>query len=70
MPTSRPGSGFASLTPTRRREISAQGGKAAHQQGAAHEWTVDEARAAGKKGGMARRTRAVDVRRLSEKRVG
>ena len=44
--------GFAALTPERQREIASQGGRAAHQQGVAHEWSKDEARAAGKKGGQ------------------
>jgi general stress protein YciG len=48
-PQSRP-RGFALLSPKRMQEISSMGGKAAHRQGAAHQWTVEEARAAGKKG--------------------
>ncbi len=46
--------GFASVTPDRQREIASRGGRAAHEKGAAHEWTSEEARAAGRKGGMAR----------------
>jgi general stress protein YciG len=38
---------------TRQREIASKGGKAAHAQGRAHEFTVDEARDAGRKGGAA-----------------
>jgi uncharacterized protein len=45
--------GFAAMSPERQREIASQGGRAAHQQGVAHEWSKDEARAAGKKGGQA-----------------
>jgi hypothetical protein len=45
--------GFAAMSPERQREIASQGGRAAHQQGVAHEWSADEARAAGKKGGQA-----------------
>lgn len=41
------------MSPERQREIASQGGRAAHQQGVAHEWSTDEARAAGKKGGQA-----------------
>ncbi len=37
----------------KQREIASKGGKAAHQKGTAHEWTSDEAREAGRKGGMA-----------------
>jgi uncharacterized protein len=44
--------GFAAMSPERQREIASQGGRAAHQQGVAHEWSKDEARAAGKKGGQ------------------
>ena len=35
----------------RQREIARKGGRAAHQKGTAHEFTSDEARAAGRKGG-------------------
>lgn len=45
--------GFASMSPARQRKIASQGGKVAHQQGVAHEWTKDEAREAGRKGGIA-----------------
>lgn len=38
---------------SRQREIASKGGKAAHQKGSAHEWTSEEARIAGRKGGMA-----------------
>jgi general stress protein YciG len=37
----------------KQREIASRGGKAAHQKGTAHEWTSEEAREAGRKGGMA-----------------
>ena len=45
--------GFASMDPARQRAIASQGGKAAHQSGNAHEFTSDEAREAGRKGGHA-----------------
>jgi general stress protein YciG len=45
--------GFASLPPERRSEIAGMGGRAAHAQGAAHEFTPEEAKAAGTKGGVA-----------------
>ena len=38
---------------TKQRDIASKGGKAAHQKGTAHEWTSEEAREAGRKGGMA-----------------
>ena len=43
--------GFASMDPSRQRDIASKGGKAAHAKGTAHEWTADEARRAGRKGG-------------------
>ena len=45
--------GFASMDRIKQKEIASKGGKAAHQKGTAHEWTSDEAREAGRKGGMA-----------------
>ena len=44
--------GFASMDRTKQREIASKGGRAAHQKGTAHEWTSDEARNAGRKGGQ------------------
>lgn len=38
---------------SKQREIASKGGKAAHQKGTAHEWTSDEAREAGRRGGIA-----------------
>lgn len=45
--------GFASMDRERQKEIASKGGKAAHAKGTAHEWTPDEARVAGRKGGEA-----------------
>ncbi|ABM36808.1 conserved hypothetical protein [Polaromonas naphthalenivorans CJ2] len=45
--------GFAAMNPERQRAIASEGGKAAHQSGNAHEFTSEEARAAGRKGGQA-----------------
>ena len=45
--------GFASMTPDKRRKIAAMGGVRAHQLGKAHEFTPQEASAAGKLGGKA-----------------
>jgi uncharacterized protein len=47
--------GFASMSPEKQREIASKGGRAAHQKGTAHEWTSDEARTAGRKGGQVSR---------------
>lgn len=44
--------GFASMSVDKQREIASKGGRAAHEKGTAHEWTPDEARAAGRKGGQ------------------
>ncbi len=46
-----PGRGFASMSPAKQRQIASQGGRAAHEQGTAHEFSPAEARAAGQKGG-------------------
>lgn len=56
--TSKQGSGtskrgFASMDPVKQREIASKGGRAAHEKGTAHEFTPEEAAAAGRKGGMA-----------------
>lgn len=44
--------GFASMDPGRQKEIASRGGKAAHEKGTAHEFTAEEAREAGRKGGQ------------------
>lgn len=44
--------GFASMSADKQREIASKGGRAAHEKGTAHEWTPDEARNAGRKGGQ------------------
>jgi general stress protein YciG len=49
--------GFASMDRGKQREIASKGGKAAHQKGTAHEWTSEEARDAGRKGGIASHAR-------------
>ena len=46
--------GFAAMDAEKQREIARKGGRAAHEQGVAHEWSSQEAREAGKKGGQAR----------------
>ncbi|MGZ3952500.1 MAG: KGG domain-containing protein [Flavisolibacter sp.] len=48
--------GFAAMSPERQKEIASAGGRAAHEQGVAHKWNSEEARNAGKKGGLARRS--------------
>ncbi|BEV13766.1 general stress protein [Herbaspirillum sp. DW155] len=44
--------GFASMDEDKQREIASQGGKAAHEKGTAHEFSSEEAREAGRKGGQ------------------
>ena len=48
------GRGFAGMDPEQQREIASEGGRAAHASGHAHEFTSEEARTAGRKGGEAR----------------
>jgi general stress protein YciG len=43
--------GFASMDEEKQREIASKGGQAAHEKGTAHEFTPEEAREAGHKGG-------------------
>src|SRR5882672_6277771 len=43
--------GFASMDAAKQREIASKGGRAAHQKGTAHQFTAEEARQAGRKGG-------------------
>ena len=43
--------GFAAMDPEQQREIAAKGGRAAPERGVAHEWSREEAKQAGKKGG-------------------
>jgi general stress protein YciG len=53
--------GFASMDRAKQREIASKGGKAAHAKGTAHEWTSEEAREAGRKGGMASHRRRKEM---------
>ena len=41
--------GFASMDPQKQREIASKGGRAAHAQGSAHEFTPEEASRAGRR---------------------
>ena len=43
------------MSPDKQREIASKGGRAAHEKGTAHEWTAEEARSAGRKGGQVSR---------------
>jgi general stress protein YciG len=72
MPTSNTKNrGFASMSTEKQREIARKGGRAAHEKGTAHEFTTDEARAAGRKGGervSANREHMSRIGRLGGKR--
>jgi hypothetical protein len=41
--------GFAAMSPEKKKEIAGMGGRAAHAAGRAHQFSSEEARAAGKK---------------------
>jgi uncharacterized protein len=45
--------GFAAMDPEERRKLARKGGRAVHRQGKSHEWSREEARVAGRKGGYA-----------------
>ena len=45
------GRGFASMDGEAQKRIAREGGRAAHAKGTAHEFTSEEAREAGRKGG-------------------
>jgi general stress protein YciG len=46
------------MDPALQKRIAAEGGKASHANGHAHKWTVEEARAAGRKGGQISRRKS------------
>lgn len=46
--------GFAAMDPSKQKEIASRGGRAAHARGTAHQWTAEEARDAGRRGGQAK----------------
>ena len=54
--------GFAAMDRSRVSEIASKGGKAAHVAGTAHEFTRDEARDAGRKGGFATHAKRKSVK--------
>src|SRR6478672_11067022 len=55
--------GFAAMDRDRVKQIASKGGRAAHAAGTAHQFNSDEARNAGRKGGMAPHVRRGGVRR-------
>jgi general stress protein YciG len=71
MEHSRRASGFASMDQRKQREIARKGGTAAHRKGTAHEFTTEEARYAGRKGGQqvsANRNHMIEIGRLGGRR--
>jgi hypothetical protein len=62
------GKGFKALGKRMHRAVSSVGGKTAHARGNAHEWTSEEAKAAGRKGGLARAARLQRDRELENER--
>jgi general stress protein YciG len=50
--------GFASMDKDKQRAIASSGGKAAHAQGTAHQFTSEEAKAAGRKRGLTKKEAA------------
>ena len=53
----KPSRGFATLDILARKEMAGRGGRAAHKSGRAHQWTKEEAKEAGRLGGIAARDR-------------
>jgi len=47
--------GFAAMSPETQRRIASEGGKASHASGRGHRFSTDEARDAGRKGGLVSR---------------
>jgi hypothetical protein len=44
--------GFGTMPPEKQRQIASKGGRVAHERGLAHEFTSEEGRVAGRKGGQ------------------
>ncbi|HET8847143.1 MAG TPA: KGG domain-containing protein [Ktedonobacteraceae bacterium] len=53
--------GLAAMSPERRREIASMGGRTSQARGTAHQWTAEEASAAGKKGSARYALRKIPV---------
>jgi general stress protein YciG len=49
------------MDPNKQREIASKGGRVAHEKGRAHQWSRDEAREAGRKGGLSTHQRRQDT---------
>ena len=57
--------GLAAMSPERRREIASKGGRTSKARGTAHQWTAEEASAAGKKGSARYAMRRTTMERAS-----
>lgn len=57
--------GFTAMSPETQHRITSMGGKAAHALGTAHEYTSEEARIAGRKGG-----KIIGANRLHMRQIG
>jgi general stress protein YciG len=53
--------GFASMDRHKQRELASKGGRVAHEKGRAHQWSPEEAREAGRKGGLATHQRRMEA---------
>ena len=51
--------GFAALSPEKRKEVAAKGGRAAHEKGTAHRWSPTDAKGAQQKGAKVRADKAL-----------
>jgi general stress protein YciG len=49
------------MDPNKQREIASKGGRVAHEKRRAHQWSREEAREAGRKGGLATHQRRQDT---------
>jgi uncharacterized protein len=56
--------GFASMDAAKQRAIASAGGRAAHLSGHAHEFNTEEAREAGRRGGLARSAKRMSARSI------
>lgn len=63
-PTKGRARGFASMDAAKQRAIASAGGRAAHRSGNAHEFSTEEAREAGRRGGLARSASRASTRSI------
>ena len=64
MPNKGSSRGFASMDAAKQRAIASAGGRAAHRSGNAHEFNTEEAREAGRRGGLARSSNRISGRNI------